>query len=150
MVGVSVSAALSVTVPDAEPLVADPKPVNVAPAVDDGLKFKITPADVVDPEGNGPWMWPLFTIDVSPLNVTLYVKTFVDVSSVAVNVPLPLGLPVSAPGSPAGVSDALNFTIFETGGVDVSEPQATAAAASAANESVSQRVCIGVSLGVNW
>src|SRR5258706_7201877 len=88
-------------------------------------------------------MWPLLTLDVSPVKAAVQVKTFVDVSRLAVNVPFPVGLPASVPGSPAGVIVAVNLTIFETGGDDVSlPPQAASAAIAAAMESNVVRLCI--------
>src|SRR5690348_16109535 len=81
-------------------------------------------------------MWPSVAGPVSPVNVKLYVNTFVDVSSVAVNVPLPVGLPTTD-GSFAGDNVAVKFTIFETGGVVVeSLPHAARATVAAASTSV--------------
>src|SRR5689334_7624768 len=91
-------------------------------------------------------MWPSVTFDVRPVNVTLYVNTFVDVSSVAVNVPLPVGLPARfAPISPAGVRLAVKCTIFDGGvGFVVSlPPQAASTTIAVMNENVRTRVCIG-------
>jgi hypothetical protein len=58
-------------------------------------------------------MWPLLIVDVRPENWPLHVNRLVVVSSVAVNVPLPVGFPFSGPGSPAGVIVAEKFTIFD-------------------------------------
>jgi hypothetical protein len=77
----------------------------------------------------------LFTFDVRPENTTFHVKRFVDVSRLAVIVPLPVGFPVTD-GSAAGVSVAEKFTIFEAGGDVESLPQAAKAMAAAASTRV--------------
>src|SRR5215831_14273856 len=64
-------------------------------------------------------MWPLFTFDVRPLKLPVYVNTFVAVSSVAVNVPVPVGLPKSPGGSPDGESATWKWTTVDFGGVVV-------------------------------
>jgi len=69
------------------------------------------------------------------VKVKLYVNTFVDVSSVAVNVPVPVGFPVTD-GSFAGDSVAVKFTIFETGAVVLSLPHAARATIAAASTKV--------------
>jgi hypothetical protein len=78
--------------------------------------------------------------------VKLYVNTFVDVSSVAVKVPLPVGFPVTD-GSLPGTNVAVKFTIFETGGVVVeSLPHAARATIAAA----STRVVLPFIIGMSW
>jgi hypothetical protein len=90
-------------------------------------------------------MWPSVTLVVRPVKVTSYVKTFVDVSNVAVNVPDPLEL--VAGFSPPGVRAALNVTIFETGaGWVESLPHAASATVAAA----STRVIAPFFIGRSW
>ena len=77
------------------------------------------------------------------MKVVFQVNTCVDVSSVAVNVPVPVGLPVTL-GSFAGESAAVKFTIFDTGGglVESSDPHAAATTIVAKIESEIPRFSI--------
>jgi len=148
MVAVRLSALFNVTEPVAEPDVAVFSPVNVTfvnvPPVDTaGSKLRITPADPVPPAVNGPWICPRLAFAVRPVKVVFQVNTCVDVSSVAVNVPVPVGLPVTL-GSFAGESAAVKFTIFDTGGglVESSDPHAAATTIVAKIESEIPRFSI--------
>src|SRR4051812_47586765 len=93
-------------------------------------------------------MWPSGTFDVSPLYVTSYVKTFVNVSSVAGEGPVPVGETTGlAWTSAAAFIVALKVTILDTGcTTGLSEPQATMTIAVAVTKSsVLARCSMGVS-----
>src|SRR5947209_8030302 len=82
-------------------------------------------------------MCPLFTGEVSPVNVRSHVKMLVDVSSVAVNVPVPVDATGGAGTSLAKFMVALKVTTFVfgpvviTGSSDPPHETTTTSAASA-------------------
>src|SRR5215831_9514284 len=136
----------STMVPLPDPATAVRSPSNFTfvadPGAAAGSKFRITLAEFPVPTTYGPWMWPSLTFDVRPWNVKFQLNTLVTVSSVALNTPVPL-LVMFAPTSPPGVMLTLKLTTWETGGVELSLPQAAAAITAAAVESAMRRFRIG-------